>query len=184
MDEISADLRRYYDGEAAARAARAVDPVRARWRNEFVELLQSEDRTSVVEVGCGPGRDAPALAEAGLDVTGLDLSLGALRLTAAGGTRAVQASLYHPPFREGSVVACWTMSTLVHVPDARFDEAMTALVAMLAPGAPMAIGLWGGVDDAGPRDVGRDRPPDAPVRFFSRRGHDRVHDMLAAHGDL
>ena len=51
-------------------AARDDPPLRKRIRQQFHDALQG---TRVLEVGCGPGHDAAALAAAGLDVTAVDL---------------------------------------------------------------------------------------------------------------
>jgi SAM-dependent methyltransferase len=174
------ELRAYYDQEAADRANRGLGPDRERWQQAFVDLVRSEGRTAVLELGCGPGRDAAGFLAAGLTPVGVDLSLANARLARGAGMAAVQGSLYAPPFPIGLFDAAWTMSTLVHVPDARFDEAMAALVATVAPGSPIGIGLWGGFDQEGPV------PDDViqPARFFSNRSHDRAMEMLGNHGEL
>lgn len=180
MDPITADLIAYYDQEAAIRAGRDVDPRRASWRDGFLDLLEVEERRHVIEVGCGPGRDAPGFIERGFRVTGVDLSAAALRAAAGRGVDAVQASLYNLPFPPGSFAAGWTMSTLVHVPDARFDEALGQICASLTAGAPLGLGLWGGSDGEGRRALDTIEPP----RFFSSRSHRRLHQLLGRHGSI
>ena len=58
------DLATYYDQEAPDRSGRDIDPGRVARRTEFIELLRTELRTSVVEIGTGPGRDASAFVAA------------------------------------------------------------------------------------------------------------------------
>ncbi len=180
MDRITTDLRDYYDREAPTRAARDVDPQRTAWRTGFANQAVAEGRTRVLEIGSGPGRDAPALRDHGLTVAALDLSGEAVRLVLAGGIPAIQGSLYRLPLAAGSVGAVWSMSTLVHVPDARFDEAMEQLVEVVGAGGLIGIGLWGGKDYEGTTDLDRFDPP----RFFSFRSHDRTREMLGRHGSL
>ena len=114
----------------------------------------------------------------GFDVVGIDLAPGNVVALGAGGVAAVAGSLYAPPFRSRSFDAMWSMSTLVHVPDDRFDEAMTAMIDLVAPGAPVAIGTWGGRDWEGVSEFGDIRP----YRFFSLRSHERARRMFARHG--
>ncbi|MGI9597102.1 MAG: class I SAM-dependent methyltransferase [Acidimicrobiales bacterium] len=180
MDPITADLLAYYEQEAPSRAGRRVDPQRTAWRSRFVEWLRDEGRTDLIEVGCGPGRDAPGLRSEGLNVVGLDLSFESCRMTLAAGVPAVQGSLYRLPIMADRYDALWSMSTLVHVPDARFDRAMGELCAVVRPGGLVALGLWGGIDSEGLRE------PDAfdPPRFFSSRSHDRLQEMLGRHGTI
>jgi len=92
----------------------------------------------------------------------------------------VQASLFDLPFRAACFDAGWTMSTLVHVADDEFAAAMRSIVATLAPGAPLAVGLWGGFDFEGIAEF----DTLLPRRFFSLRTHERARSMLAEHGAL
>lgn len=42
---------------------------------EFIELVKNrKENPSVLDVGCGPGRDARTFAEEDIEVTGIDLS--------------------------------------------------------------------------------------------------------------
>ena len=177
MDELEDLVAAYYDQEGSARETMPLGAVRLAARDRFLALLAAEGRTTVLEVGSGPGRDAVAVAAAGFDVTAVDRSPGHVRLAAAAGVRAIVASVLAVPFAPATFDAGWTMSTLVHVPDARWDTALASLVGALRPGAPLAIGLWGGVDD----ERWQEPRGDLPTRFFSRRSHDRVQDMLARH---
>jgi SAM-dependent methyltransferase len=174
------DLALYYDQEAAERAVRDPDPRRSQRRDEFADRLLAEARVRVLEVGVGPGRDAVALAARGLAVTGVDLSTEHVRLARAAGIDAYVASVLRLPFADGSFDAGWTMSTLLHVPDAAFDEALREISRVLQPGAPLAVGLWGGEDYEGPSTKDRIEPR----RFFSVRSHERARAMLARHGDV
>jgi SAM-dependent methyltransferase len=177
VDELEASLAAYYDLEGAARQAMPLSDGRLAARKRFVRLMRAEGRHRVLDVGSGPGRDAVAFVDANLEVTAVDRSPGHVRLAADAGVRAVLASLLDLPFARGAFDASWAMSTLVHVPDDRWDRALFSIVSAVGPGAPIAIGLWGGVDLEdwqAPRGG-------LPARFFSRRNHDRVQAMLARH---
>ena len=62
-EALRADLARYYDQDAAARADRPLLAERVRRRDDFVRRLQDEGRTRVVEIGLGPGTDAVAMRD-------------------------------------------------------------------------------------------------------------------------
>ena len=148
-----ADLVAYYDQEAELRLRRDLGSLRTELRRSFVELLQAEERSTVLDVGAGPGRDAIEFAAEGYDVTGVDLAPGNVALMASEGIEAHAASLFDLPFPPARFDAVWTMSTLVHVPDARLHEALGSIVSMARPGAPVGIGTWGGFDWEGTSDV-------------------------------
>lgn len=180
MDQLSADLATYYDDEAIERHVRSIDPERVRRRDEFVTLVTTDGLRSLVDVGMGPGRDTVAFRAAGLAAVGIDLAFENVRLARADGIDAVRASLFRLPVRDASFDVVWTMSTLVHVPDSRFDEAMSELCRAVTPGGLLAVGLWGGRD----REEVLHLDPSRPGRFFSLRTHRRAETMLGVHGDV
>jgi ubiquinone/menaquinone biosynthesis C-methylase UbiE len=177
VDAISRDLIAYYDQEAKLRAERPIDARRVACQQRFAQLLVEEGRTNLVEVGTGPGRDAMEFMKAGLRVSGIDLSAEHVKMAQAVGAQATQASMFNLPYARRSFDAGWTMSTLVHVPDSRFEDAMNEITSALQDGAPLAIGLWGGFDEELISTVQDIQPP----RFFSLRSHDRAREMLAKH---
>ena len=177
---LDADLTAFYDAEARAGLRGELDPMRIDIRDGFVELLQREGRSRLVDVGAGPGRDTVEFRDRGFGVIGVDLAPANVGLMRAQGLDGVAGSLYALPFPDGSFDALWTMSTFVHVPHDRFDEAMTELLRVVAPGGPLAIGTWGGLDFEGVPEFGELRP----FRFFSLAVHDRWRSMLQRRGDL
>ena len=135
--------------------------------------------------------DAQAFRARGLTVSGVDLSPEHVRRAREVGVDAYVASVLGLPFADDSFDAGWTMSTLLHVPDSHLDAALAETLRVLAPGAPLAVGVWGGPDWEGPSDHDRFQPP----RFFSARSDERLRAVLGefgqvqewdtwAHGDL
>lgn len=180
MSTRDADLASYYDQDADVRASRDLDPERVRQREEFASLLRSEGRSSVVEIGIGPGRDAIPLRDEGFQVAGVDLSSRHVELCREQGIDAYVASVLDLPFDDDAFDAGWTMSTLLHVPDSDLDAAVSEIVRVLRPGAPLAIGVWGGTDSEGPRLDDTIKPP----RFFSFRSDERLRELLGRHGTV
>ncbi len=178
--DLDADLIAYYEAEALSRRRTGVGEYRQGLRDTFAELVRAEGRRHMIDVGAGPGRDTAAWRSDGVDMVGVDLTHENVRLMREQDLNAVTGSLYHLPFRSGSFDSLWTMSTFVHVPHERFDEAITEMIRVLTPGAPLAIGTWGGVDFEGIAPFGDLRPH----RFFSLATHDRWREMLARHGDV
>ena len=180
MNPLEADLAAYYDQEAGERAERELQPQRVEHRTAFLDLLVAEGRQRVVEVGTGPGVDGQAFLARGLAVSGVDLSAEHVRRARAAGVDAVVGSVLDLPYADGSFDAGWTMSTLLHVPDSHLDAALSEIVRVLAPGAPLAVGVWGGLDREGPGDPDRFDPP----RFFSLRSHERWRAALERHASV
>ncbi|MEU8899695.1 class I SAM-dependent methyltransferase [Nocardia sp. NPDC048505] len=177
-----ADLIEYYDNEIRERAARELPAPRLQRRAEFIELLRRESVPDLLEIGCGPGRDGLAFAAAGLAYTGVDLAPQSVAVTRALGLDTHRASVLELPFEDASFGAGWTMSTLLHIADADLTAALTEIVRVLRPGAPLAIGLWG--EQHGGEQLWDNGSGHGPARFFSFRSDDDVRAELRRHGEL
>jgi SAM-dependent methyltransferase len=180
VDATEQETARYYDAEEG-REDRRLDPRRIAARERFVDAVRAARPTGpVLEIGTGPGRDALALAEAGLQVIGLDRSVGHASRAAARGVTAIVGSARSLPFARGGIGALWSMSTLMHIPHVAIDGAMHEIARVLAPGAPVAIGVWGGPDL---EHLSSDAA-NAPRRLFSRRSEARWRTLLGHVGRL
>ncbi len=176
---IERELRVYYEAEAADR----LRPGQGRRRRElceaFARRVAAAGLPSVLDVGAGPATDHRPFTEAGVRYVGVDLAVGNAMLAADLGHPVVPASLFALPFVDGAFPAGWSMSTLQHVPDDRIDAALVEFVRVVAPGAPVAIGLWGGRDEVieSPSPTGRLALP----RHFTLRTHERIREILGRH---
>jgi len=180
--EREQDLVAYYTGEIQARVDRALPEPRVARRTAYLEQLRVEGRDTVLELGCGPGRDGEAIAAAGFTYTGVDLSPASVEACRELGLHAEVASVLELPFGDATFDAGWTMSTLLHVADEDLDQALQEIVRVLRPGAPLAIGLWG--DATGGEHVWDDGMGYGPGRFFSIRSDEGMQEVLARHGEL
>ena len=180
MSTVRADLRSYYEEEARLAARGPLRGRRLELRAQFVEQLVAEQRSSVIDFGAGPGRDAVGFHDAGISYVGLDLAHGNGVIAAQSDTIVMQASIDAPPLRQASFDAGWSMSTLMHVPDPDVPTALKALVAPLAPGAPMLFGLWGGTVG----DHIDERGLDGQRRLFSLRSLDRNRELFKSIGHV
>lgn len=174
------ELREYYEEEARQRVRTAVRGPRVDIRTRFVSQLRAASVGSVVDFGAGPGGDGEAFVEAGFRFVGVDIAHGNCRLAAENGVLMVQSSMAAPPFAPRSFDAGWSMSALMHLPEVEVPDAAAAMAAVLRPGAPLVIGMWGG--DLG-TVMAEDRIPGLR-RFFDLRPVARNVDLLAACGTL
>ena len=171
-------LQQYYDNEAAALFRQPGAGRRDDLRDDLIATLDAGSR--VIDVGAGPARDGQPFVDAGCRYVGLDLAHGNALLAAASGLVVVQASLFHLPIATDSSDVVWTMSTLLHVADHAFDDAMGEIVRVVRPGGVLAVGLWGGVDREWVNETDNFDPP----RFVSQRSHGRLRSMLERFGEI
>lgn len=83
----------------------------AKFTNELSEGV------SILDAGCGPGRDAHILHDHGLKVTGLDLSAGLLKVARQKYPNIdfVEGDLLSLPFGDESFDGVWSNASLLHL---------------------------------------------------------------------
>lgn len=162
------DVRHNYDG-AAASYDRWTDLVfgrvlgAERYREKTIDLLGSLDGATVLDIGCGTGRNFPILVPRVGDrgrIIGLDYSQGMLeqareRVESHGwGTvelvRGDAATLEGVPGGVDAIVSVWCLGIVYDL-----DAALRRALALLKPGGRIAI-----------MDFGRSRPDRGPLRWL------------------
>jgi len=183
MPDFLATTRDGYDRAAAHYVARFQNhlddrPVDRAMIGAFAELV---DRgASVLDVGCGTGVATAALAAAGLDVIGIDLSPNMI----------AQARQHNPAleFRvgsmldldvaEGSVGGLCAWYSIIHVPDAHLPRVFAEFHRVLSPGGVLLLAFQVGDE---PR-VLTDFDGELVDLTFIRRRPELVADLLSGSG--
>ena len=89
---------------------------------------------ALIDVGCGTGSFAAALALRGWDVTGVDASEDMLRRARAKGVRAIRADGTSLPFEDAAFATATSVFTHTDVDD--FPGVVREVARVLRPGAP------------------------------------------------
>lgn len=103
----------------------------------------------VLDAGCGPGRDARALAAEGLPVLAVDLSQGMLdaagertaRRLPRGAIRYALMDMRRLELPDACCRGVWCSASLLHLPRRTAPRAVAELARVARPGAPFAIFL-------------------------------------------
>jgi SAM-dependent methyltransferase len=162
-DAVLPGLRTAYDAKVEERDAHAVEPWKEIERARFLARLRDEQRTTLVDIGAGPGTHGAYFRDAGLDVTCVDLSPAMVKRCRERGLTAYNQDVVHLdlPTRFG---AAWAMNSLLHTPPGDLRRALEAVKGVLEPGGDFFLGQYGGVEFEGPwLGDGYD-----PPRYFSR----------------
>lgn len=176
MTSIEEQLQHYYDREMAQRAERPLGEERESRLADFVRLCRDRGLRSVVEVGCGAGRDGKVLAAAGLAYKGIDLSAASVDLCRALGLEAVAGSAQDLPYADDEFDAGWSMSTLMHLPGEGLRVALGELHRVIRPGGVLEVGVWGADESH--------EWTDADGRYFRSRTDDELWALLSDVGEV
>ncbi|MCD6021596.1 MAG: methyltransferase type 11 [Actinomycetia bacterium] len=130
---------------------RWVERARDGYRSTFLTriLAQVPEGADVLEIGCGPGTDAAALAD-GRRYVGIDLSdiqLAHARVVAPAG-RFLHGDVLRTPFPPASFDAVVSFYAFNHVPQDRMELLFGRLVSWLRPGGRL-FGSFGTLDNPG-----------------------------------
>lgn len=168
-------LRTSYNANAERRATFPLPDWRVLARDRWVTELTAAGCQRVVDLGGGTGVDARAFADAGFDVTIVDLTPAHVAIAEQSGLKAVEADVTDTRLPDGAFDAAWSASTFMHLGAGEFQEALAEIARLLRPGGLVQIGLWGGVDRT---EVWEEDFQDPP-RTFVHRSDDVVRALVA-----
>lgn len=135
-DRIAADYARRWQDRSMMAQAMA----------QFLDLAPAG--ATIVDMGCGPGFDCPALAARGASVIGLDLSLGMLRVARprVSVSAFAQADMRHLPLSQ-SVTGIWCNAALLHLSRQDSAKALGQFFRVLQPGGALFLTVKEGRGD-------------------------------------
>jgi SAM-dependent methyltransferase len=154
-------------------------PTMEAFRAQFTARVQGR----VADLGCGPGRDLERFTAQGLDVVGVDRSVGMLALARTRGV-VVCGDLRLPPLRPGSFDGVWSSASLLHVPREDVPATLQAWRALLTAGGMLGLSTsigggegWERVPYATPKPT-----PEPLDRWFVHHDQDELLVLLASAG--
>lgn len=122
-----------YDKIAEEYAQRNASPF---WPEEFIAFQKLLTGKKILDIGCGAGRDAEMMTQAGLDCVGIDFSEGMLKQARQrvkdGNFR--QMDFYNLDFLDNSFDAFWASASFLHVPKNEIKLVLNEAKRILKPG--------------------------------------------------
>ena len=148
------------------------------WETVRTFLSELPARSRVLDAGCGNGRHAMLVKEAGHEVTGLDLARNLVAIArdkvAADRAKWVEGALERLPFRNDSFDAVMAIAVLHHVRGhSQRVAVLRELMRVLKPGGRALLSVWArdqprfgpGKEPVVPADGRPVEPGDAHVRW-------------------
>jgi len=139
MNDYIHETINIYDEVAQEYAHQASTRSPGMQRKLFASLIKKGG--SILDAGCGSGRDSAYFIHQGFQVTGLDLSknlLAIAKTTAPNGT-FVLGDLRHMPFSEKQFDAIWACASVLHIKHNELQKVFLKFFSVLKPGGLLYI---------------------------------------------
>lgn len=143
-------------------------------------MRQVEPASTVVDLGCGGGRDARLLAANGYVVTALDLCeplLQSLVSSPVAGVHAIVADMRNLPLRDSSMDAAVAIGSFVHLNRVELRVTLANVLRVLTPGGQITTTL-----PLNPRSGWTVTGPIRGKRWFSDASAEQVMEILGSVG--
>ncbi|QBD75855.1 class I SAM-dependent methyltransferase [Ktedonosporobacter rubrisoli] len=178
---VTTILQASYNRESAAERNKTTkDSWKIEVRQDFLELLAVEAKTTLLEVGAGTGTDGLFFQEHGLKVICTDLSSAMVELCREKGLEAYVMDFLSLDFPSASFEAIYALNCLLHVPGANLPEVLGKLRDLLRPGGLFFLGVYGGIEREGINEQDWHNPP----RFFAFHTDEFMQQAVAPFFEL
>ncbi|MBI9052138.1 MAG: class I SAM-dependent methyltransferase [Anaerolineaceae bacterium] len=108
-------------------------------------IQQLPPQTTLLDLGCGPGRDLSWFTQQGIDAIGADLSYGMLKeAQQAGISNLCQMEMRHLPFADHSFSGVWCNAALIHIPKGDIPTTLAEIRRVLLPGGRFCVSIQQG----------------------------------------
>jgi cyclopropane fatty-acyl-phospholipid synthase-like methyltransferase len=178
--EIKETLRQSYNNYAHEREAHDMEEWKLKLRESFLQLLVSEGKSTLLDIGAGTGKDSRFFMDNNLDVTAVDLSGEMIQLCHEKGIQAYELDFFNLHQIGRKVDAVWSMNSLLHVEKSYLHLVLQEVKNVLNPLGLFYMGVYGGEDSEG---VWQDDKY-IPHRFFSSYTDENIKKVVTNHFEL
>ncbi|UCC50990.1 MAG: methyltransferase domain-containing protein [Anaerolineaceae bacterium] len=172
---IKQELRKTYDLSATDRDGRDISLWKQEERQSFLELIKKEQKTTLLEIGAGPGKDSKFFQDHGLQVISTDLSPQMVQMCRAKGLEAYVMDFLNLNFPDTHFDAVYALNCLLHVPKVELPAVLTAIHRILKPSGLFFMGVYGGYASEG---IWQDDHL-TPQRYFSLYPDDQIQAIVS-----
>lgn len=167
-------LKQAYNRFADQRDQAEIEPWKFLERERFIERLNAENYTMVLEIGAGTGRDSFYFEQKGLSVTCTDFSEEMVKLCREKGLKAHCMDFTKLMFEAESFDAVFALNCLLHIPKQELDSVLEQIANVLRPEGLFFYGVYGGQDSEGVWE----KDFYEPKRFFSMFQDDALQQVV------
>jgi len=166
-----------YNKQAAAFQKTRADFLNLERITEFTGMLGGNH---ILDLGCGPGRDAAEFVNRGYEVTGIDITENFIALASEAVPEAnfFVMDMLELVFQENMFDGVWASASLLHLKREDIPQAMSEVFRVLKPGGVFRFTLKKGVAERTEEDFRLDNGK----RFFSFLQRDEVEHFIKETG--
>jgi ubiquinone/menaquinone biosynthesis C-methylase UbiE len=112
----------------------------------FIQNLKGK---KILDVGCGPGRDAKYFSEHNLEVTGIDLASNFVKMASQNVPNAkfIQMDMRNLDFPENSFDSIWACASFLHIPKSEAKNTLLGFRRVLKPNGLLYISVKQGAEE-------------------------------------
>jgi cyclopropane fatty-acyl-phospholipid synthase-like methyltransferase len=174
------NLKKTYDFYAYEREESEISEWKLIIRDKFLNLLKTENKKTLIELGAGHGRDSRFFIDNGIKVMAVDLSEKMVELCNNKGIEAYEFDFYHLSKLKKTFDAVWAMNSLLHVEKNKLEEVLIEIKKSLNENGLFFLGVYGGQDSEGIWESDYYEPK----RFFSFYTNDKIKNILEKHFEI
>jgi len=175
MDNIFQDLILSYDRKADERDEYVASDWKKNLRLELLEILNSENKTALIDIGTGTGVHAKYYLDHGLDVTCIDLSPTLVQKCLEKGLNSFVLNVLDLNSLDQEYDCAFALNSLLHIPSHELPTALSKISNILKPDGLFFWGQYGGENR---EEVYQDDHHD-PKRFFSLLNDDQINEFAS-----
>ena len=165
-----------YNNYAQERDTHVMETWKGEERANFLRLLRSKGKRSLLEIGAGTGRDSKFFQDEGLHVTCIDLSPEMVKFCRQKGLAAYVMDMTHLDFPPASFEAVYALNSLLHIPRAEFQSVLKDIHQVLAPTGLVYLGMYGADEEF---EGVWENDSYIPKRFFSFKTDETIQKTTA-----
>lgn len=148
---------------------------------KFIDFfIQNLKGKNILDVGCGPGRDAKYFCEHGFDVTGIDLALNFVEMASRNvpGAKFLQMDMADLDFDDDEFDGVWACASFLHIPKKQAKDVLSGFFRVLKPGGLLFLSVkQGDGEKLVLEDIYNGRE-----RFFALFSQDELKNLIESCG--
>ena len=165
-----------YNNHAQERDTYRLDAWKIEERANFLSLLQSKNKRSLLEIGAGTGKDGKFFQDTGMNVTCIDLSPEMIKLCQQKGLSAQVMDMTALDFPPNSFDAVYALNSLLHIPKAKFRIVLKNIQQVLKLSGLFYLGVYGSDEEF---EGVWEQDAYNPKRFFSFHSDENIQKITA-----